>query len=71
MDMKDKHHKIQSTVNTLTMDKNTKMQSYLEKVFYVKYLWMDVSVQIHMKIITIICRIPIIYKTLFSHIIYC
>lgn len=40
--MKDKHYKLQVD-NTFTIDKNTKIQIYFEKVFYMMYLWMTQS----------------------------
>lgn len=65
--MKDKHYKLQVD-NTFTIDKNTKIQIYFEKVFYMVYLWMDTILQIYMRITIIICRILSIYKTLlFTH----
>lgn len=64
--MKDKHYKLQVD-NTFTIDKNTKIQIYFEKVFYMVYLWMDTILQIYMRITIIICRILSIYKTLCSH----
>lgn len=64
--MKDKHYKIQVD-NTFTTDKNTKIQIYFDQVFYI-YLWMDMILQIYMRITIIICRILSIYKTLlFTH----
>lgn len=64
--MKDKHCKIQVD-NTFTTDKNTKIQIYFDQVFYM-YLWMDMILQIYMRITIIVCIILSIYKTpLFTH----
>lgn len=68
--MKDKHYKIQVD-NTFTIDKNTKIQIYFEKVFYMMYFWMDMILQIYMRITIIICRILSIYKNIFVHTFYC
>lgn len=64
--MKDKHYKLQVD-NTFTIDKNTKIQIYFEKLFiWCIYEW--TILQIYMRITIIICRILSIYKTLlFTH----
>lgn len=59
--MKDTH-----VDNIFTIDKNTKIQIYFEQVFYMTYLWMNMILQIYMRI-TIICRILSILQNTFVH----